>query len=675
MSPMQDCDEDFGEIVQGAQAGESHCLGVLAEHVGARVYPYVARTVLDRARTEDLTQDIVLAVLESLGNLKQPASLWPWVFQISTNKMRLFFRRRSVERRFERSQRDDAGSRPEATHEEDGLAGAMREELVELTRTAMADIGERHRMVLALRIYEDLPHAEIARIVGCTTSMARAMFVRARRALKKQLRRQGVSESAFAAALAAFGQWTLPPSAAAADTATVSAVALSESAWFVLPPVKTLAVIAALGAAVALSVWGHSFSGTSGADEGVTRRPFTADVPRERPVVPDPLFVHYTTLAPAGGACAEIDPDKTGSRGLFEQWLYFPEGPAGPFLRRTEHWDSRRNRRHCWQVDNAQGSHYVNLNRQETWRLSAKSYFGLEAVFRTRLLPTDPPDFCTFVRETETGTFPQTLTQEGLLLERDPGTGFLISSLDKRFSNLGVFETTYDYGEQDLGLFESPSGMKVVDDRDAMRRRGWTYFRVTGELGGRAVTGQGRLPFTLAAREAHGPWLRLKVGDDRTVIDDGRRTVLLDEDHAVIAACPGGSLFNGMPRPWTGFHTLDTIRRDAARDRLWFSTTQPLAVGSTIVEVTVVDVDPKRHTQARYAVDIDRDVLDRIELWTGRKGVVERSFGSLEFEYLSHVDQVGDTFTAPTVGDESATVVTKDMDLFWPVQLLSDSRR
>jgi hypothetical protein len=45
-----------------------------------------------------------------------------------------------------------------------------------------------------------------------------------------------------------------------------------------------------------------------------------------------------------------------------------------------------------------------------------------------------------------------------------------------------------------------------------------------------------------------------------------------DRSSAVVARYPGGSLFQGLGRPWSGLHTLDTIRRDAAGAGIAFST-------------------------------------------------------------------------------------------------------
>ena len=61
----------------------------------------------------------------------------------------------------------------------DGVSVLSKKELGHLAREAMTRISVRHRMVLALRLYEDMPHAEVAYVLGCTELSARASFFRA----------------------------------------------------------------------------------------------------------------------------------------------------------------------------------------------------------------------------------------------------------------------------------------------------------------------------------------------------------------------------------------------------------------------------------------------------------------------------------------------------------------
>ena len=140
----------------------------------------------------------------------------------------------------------------------------------------------------------------------------------------------------------------------------------------------------------------------------------------------------------------------------------------------------------------------------------------------------------------------------------------------------------------DSDYFQSdwPSDARIVDNRDAMHQRGWTYFRVRGDVRGQSVTGTGRIPFVYAAARQHSAWMRLKVGDARVRPRWRRSAVLQDAQGTALGQYPRGSFFKGLSRPWMGLHTIDSVRRDAAEQRARFET-QVLA-GGRQAQVTVL---------------------------------------------------------------------------------------
>jgi hypothetical protein len=75
---------------------------------------------------------------------------------------------------------------------------------------------------------------------------------------------------------------------------------------------------------------------------------------------------------------------------------------------------------------------------------------------------------------------------------------------------------------------------------------------------------------------------------------------------AVLASYAGGSLFQGLGRPWTGLHTIDTIRRDAARAGIAF-TTRP---GSDSRRVEIVLHGPQ--VRLTYRVHLYQDWIETI---------------------------------------------------------------
>jgi hypothetical protein len=169
-----------------------------------------------------------------------------------------------------------------------------------------------------------------------------------------------------------------------------------------------------------------------------------------------------------------------------------------------------------------------------------------------------------------------------------------------------------DISDEEYFRYKWPAGAQVVDSRDAMHKRGWTYFKITGQVDGKEVQGRGRIPFVYATSQRHWPWVVLKV--EETIVNEVS--------------------FFGLGRPWMGLHTIDTIRRDAAQKQIWFETKYNKRNGKA--EVVLKSEDG----QIVYTVDMKKDVIESIEFSGDTQG-------HLNFNYLQEIGNVGSEFDEP----------------------------
>jgi hypothetical protein len=189
--------------------------------------------------------------------------------------------------------------------------------------------------------------------------------------------------------------------------------------------------------------------------------------------------------------------------------------------------------------------------------------------------------------------------------------------------------------EEEYFRYNLPAGAGVVDERDEMHRRGWTYFRIRGEINGREVLGAGRIPFVYGASERYSPWLRLKVGE-REIVDDS---------------------FRGLGRPWMGLHTIDTVRRDAADEKVWFETEYDSSSGKAEVKLS------SEEGEMVYTIDMERDVIEKVTF--SRK----ENDGELRFEYLQDIDEAGNEFVRPHNRRAYVREEQKGPGILWLVRL------
>lgn len=626
-------------LIEQARAGHAESLATLAELARERVYAYIHRVTLREDLAQDLTQDTLVSVLASVGTLEQASRFWPWVFRIASNKIKQHFREEGRRRAVPLG--DQEVCELWGDQASDGLTETARSELIALTRVALAGVSERHRAVLALRFFENLPHTEIARILECSELATRAALFRAKHAVAHELKRHGVSRSMLGAALLAFGQVTVASKSASA--VTVSAAALAESALTGL--LTTKVKVGAVAAAILLVACGLFWlvpSASSSTSSKPTRWAHFA-------------FHSYQAVSnPIKGVM------EGQSQGIYEQWCHFPEGLDGPMLFRMQRWSPDGKEKWCWWIENGDANYYIHSGEK-------KVYIHNEHLEHINL-PTDSAEHAEFVRGVEGVHSVAMLDQPGLTFRRDPRTGYVVGHTDTRFPSLPSYQGVYEYSDQDPHLFDAPTGMEVVDERDAMHKRGWTYFEIEGMLAGRPVAGTGCLPLVYNASKEHPAWLRLSVDGKCVLADDGKAALKLDPAGKVSAAYPGLALFRGLARPWMGFNTLDSIRRDAAGERIWFST-QEVGEDQTMA-VTLVDDRDRIHYMLRYTVNMPRDVLERIEIWRGPEGMFEEKVGDLALRYDDQMTKPASELSSTQALQITDAAAREKPTVLWPLGLL-----
>ncbi|MFE5190487.1 SigE family RNA polymerase sigma factor [Streptomyces sp. NPDC056628] len=133
----------------------------------------------DRHAAEDLLQNALIKAAGRWQRIDEPeAYVRQILYRQQISRWRLKWRRREV----------SVPELPEPGSEPDASAAA---ELRLLMRGALARLTPRQRTVLVLRYFEDLPEADVARILGCSVGTVRSTTHRSLarlRALAPELR-------------------------------------------------------------------------------------------------------------------------------------------------------------------------------------------------------------------------------------------------------------------------------------------------------------------------------------------------------------------------------------------------------------------------------------------------------------------------------------------------------
>ncbi|MCJ7674879.1 MAG: RNA polymerase sigma factor [Sedimentisphaerales bacterium] len=216
----------YAELIRQAQLGDQQSMNELAQLVQGRVSAYVYRLTLNHDLAQDLSQETLLRMVESLKDLKQVEQFWLWLYRTAMGKVQHYFRDKKQQQMIHIAALDKERLAEYASqNHNDGLNSVMRRELSETICQAMARLKFAYRNVLILRCFEQLSYAEIAGLMGCKELRARVLFFRAKHSLKQQIARRGFSKTLLLIALGFFGVITTPTKAASAAGA-VSAASL-----------------------------------------------------------------------------------------------------------------------------------------------------------------------------------------------------------------------------------------------------------------------------------------------------------------------------------------------------------------------------------------------------------------------------------------------------------------
>ncbi|HPS54312.1 MAG TPA: sigma-70 family RNA polymerase sigma factor, partial [Sedimentisphaerales bacterium] len=495
---MEKSSSDYIELVRQAQLGDKECPERLAEVVRERLYSYVYRCTMSDELTNDIVQESLLKMLEALSKLRNIELFWPWLYKIARNKMLNHYRK---EQHHITISDPDMNYSQKNKDGQEAIVGMLYDEFREAVFASMQELKPDHRLVINMRCYDKMQYSEIGEVIGCSEFAAQKLFYRAKKSLKKKLISHGLGKGSMFMALVIFGKLTAPTEAAAAQITVTAATTKVGAAASVSAIIASKTVIVSLITA-ALAI------GT-----------VVVTLSRETSVVaPFENLTEGSYVVPQ-----EVQTQKDGKK----YWYYYPANAGNVVMMRVEALDAQNNYRHCKYLQNDECNYYfnkckntVNLNNYRQWNKDLSVW----------QLPTDSSKLTAFLLQIDG----RNQTSEDV--NRNGGV-LPVMSKQSSLEDNNEIQITHHHNAlgEDYFKYDWPADAKVVDNRDAMHKRGWTYFSVTGEIEGKEIEGVGRLPFVYAESRSHWPWMKLRVGSES----------YFDRS------------FIGLSRPWAGLHTID----------------------------------------------------------------------------------------------------------------------
>ena len=175
---------DDRSLVTAFLSGRREAFDVIVERHRRNVYQLCYRFMGNHEDASDLAQDVFVRAFKGLRNFKGDASLGTWLYRVGVNAcLNRVATKRPTAEPIEAAQHIDARN-------DDPLDAVLRAERAVVVRAAIQRLPPKQRATLMLRVYQDLTHEEISRILGSSVGAVKANFFHALNNLKRLLEKR-----------------------------------------------------------------------------------------------------------------------------------------------------------------------------------------------------------------------------------------------------------------------------------------------------------------------------------------------------------------------------------------------------------------------------------------------------------------------------------------------------
>jgi RNA polymerase sigma-70 factor (ECF subfamily) len=174
INPMEARDEERDWIRQSV-AGDPAAFEALVRKYQHMIHALTYRMTGSTADAEDLAQEIFVRTYRQLDRFRGDAKFSSWLYRIGINTCLNW---QTSRQRRERLQQEWADAQPVATNVDETSARVQ---------AALLQLPAKQRAAIVLTVYEEMNHAEAARVLGCSETTVSWRVFTARKKLKQWL--------------------------------------------------------------------------------------------------------------------------------------------------------------------------------------------------------------------------------------------------------------------------------------------------------------------------------------------------------------------------------------------------------------------------------------------------------------------------------------------------------
>jgi len=159
------------ELVERFRAGDRSAFDVLVRSHQKGVWRMVRRYIKSDADAADVTQQVFVRAFKGLVTFRGASSVKSWLFRIAINCSLSWIRDHRREQPGELAVDDNA-----LTEEPRGIANISGDQEGDRLRAAIAQLPPQQKLVLELRVFDDLAFKDVAELAECSENTAKVNF-------------------------------------------------------------------------------------------------------------------------------------------------------------------------------------------------------------------------------------------------------------------------------------------------------------------------------------------------------------------------------------------------------------------------------------------------------------------------------------------------------------------
>jgi RNA polymerase sigma-70 factor (ECF subfamily) len=186
MTTTPNVEPDDRQLVETIRSGDSDAFETLVRRKTTKVYALCYRIIGNAEDAKDISQLVFLKLWENLGKYDPQYAFDTWLYRMVTNVAIDFMRNKQS--------RDNAVNSNlrlvrTAADAEQGVI-VQRKEIEHVFNDISNVLSPKQKTIFVMNQMEDLPSAQIAKILGCRESTVRNHLFNARKLMQEQLQKR-----------------------------------------------------------------------------------------------------------------------------------------------------------------------------------------------------------------------------------------------------------------------------------------------------------------------------------------------------------------------------------------------------------------------------------------------------------------------------------------------------